>query len=50
MNKHSEPLFQKSNFSSPGVINFSNFFITPPKSFQLPLGFAGKEILTFLGL
>ena len=31
INKHSEPLFQKSNFSLPGVINFSNFFITPPK-------------------
>ena len=37
MNKHSEPLFQKSNFSPPGMINFSNIFITPPKTFQFVL-------------
>ena len=46
MNKHSEPLFQKSNFSPPGMINFSNIFITPPKTFQFDLGVEGKEILT----
>ena len=34
MNEHSEPLFQKSNFSPPGMINFSNFFVTVPKTFQ----------------
>ena len=37
MNKHSEPLFQKSNFSPPpppGRIKFSNIFITSPKTFQ----------------
>ena len=50
MNKHSEPLFQKSNFSPGGMINFSNFFITPPKTFQLSLGDAGKEILTLSAL
>ena len=50
MNKHSEPLtlFQKSNFSPPGMINLSNLFITPPKTFQLSLGVAGKEILSAL--
>ena len=37
MNKHSEPLFQKSNFSPPGMINFSNILITPPKTFQFVL-------------
>ena len=51
MNKHSEPLFQKSNFShTPGMIRFSNFFITPPKTFQLSLGVAGKEVLTLSAL
>ena len=51
MNKHSEPLFQKSNFShTPGMISFSNFFITPPKTFQLALGVAGKEVLTLSAL
>ena len=46
MNKYSELLFQKSNFSPPGMINFSNIFITSPKTFNLSLGVAGKEILT----
>ena len=50
MNKHSESLFQKSNFSPPGMINFSNIFITPPKTFHLALGVAGKEILTLSAL
>ena len=50
MNKRSEPLFQKRNFSPPGMINFSNFFITPPKTFLLSLGVAGKEILTLSAL
>ena len=50
MNKHSEPLFQKSNVSPPGMINFSNIFITPPKTFQFDLGVAGKEILTLSAL
>ena len=50
MNKRSEPLFQKSNVSPPGMRNFSNFFITPPKTFQLSLGVAGKEILTLSAL
>ena len=51
MNKHSEPLFQKSNFSPPGMMNFSNIFITPPqKHFNLSLGVAGKEILTLSAL
>ena len=49
MNKHSEPLFQKSNVSPPGMIKFSNF-ITPSKTFQLSLGVAGKEILTLSAL
>ena len=48
MNKRSEPLFQKSNFSPPGMINFSNFFITPPKTFQLSLGVTGKENTDFV--
>ena len=49
MNKRSEPLFQKSNVSPPlRMINFSNFFITPPKTFQLSLGVAGKENTDFV--
>ena len=43
MNKRSEPLFQKSNFSPPGSDKFLNFFITPPKTFQLSLGVVEKE-------
>ena len=50
MNKHPEPLFQKRNFSPPGMINFANIFITPPKTFQFDLGVAGKEILTLFAL
>ena len=50
MNKRSEPLFQKSNFSPPGSDEFLNFFITPPKTFQLPLGVAGKENTDFVSL
>ena len=49
MNKHPEPLFQKRNFP-PGMINFVNIFITPPKTFQFDLGVAGKEILTLSAL
>ena len=48
MNKRSEPLFQKSIFSLPGSDKFSNFFITPPKTFQLSLGVAGKESTDFV--
>ena len=48
MNKRSELLFQKSNFSHLGMINFSNFFITPPKTFQLSLEVAGKENTDFV--
>ena len=50
MNKNSEPLFQKSNFSPPGSDTFFELFITPPKTFQLSLGVAGKEILTLSAL
>ena len=50
MNKYSEPLFQKSNFSPPGMINFSNICITYPKTFNLSLGVAGKGILTLSAL
>ena len=50
MSKHSEPLFQKSKFSPPGMINISNIFITSPKTFNLSLGVAGKEILTLSAL
>ena len=32
------------------MINFSNFLITPPKTLQLSLGVAGKEILTLSAL
>ena len=42
--------FKTIIFHPPGVINFSNFFITPPKTFQLSLGVAGKEILTLSAL
>ena len=48
MNKRSEPFFQKSNFSPPGSDKFLNFFITPPKTFQLSLGVAGKENTDFV--
>ena len=47
INKRLEPLFQKSNFSPPGMINFSNFII-PPKTFQLSLGVARKENTDFV--
>ena len=48
-NKRSEPLFQKSNFPPPpGSDKFLNFFITPPKTFQLSLGVAGKENVDFV--
>ena len=50
MNKHPEPLFQKRNFPPPGMINFVNIFITPPKTFQFDLGVAGNEILTLSAL
>ena len=48
MNKLSEPLFQRNNFSLPGMINFSNFFITLSKTSQLSLGVAGKENTDFV--
>ena len=48
MNKRSESLFQKSNFLPPGCDEFLNFFITPPKAFQLSLGVAGKENTDFV--
>ena len=47
IDKHSEPLFQKGNFSPLGMINFSNFFITPPKTFQLSLGITEKRNTDF---
>ena len=47
MNKRSEPLFQKDNFSLPGSDKFF-IFITPPKTFQLSLGVAGKENTDFV--
>ena len=50
MNKHPEPLFQKRNFSPPGMKNFANIFLTPPKTFQFDLGVAWKEILTLSAL
>ena len=43
MNKHSEPLFQKSNFSPPGMINFSNIFIASPKTFQFAIRSRGER-------
>ena len=48
MNKHSEPLFQKSNFAPPGMINFSNIFITPPKTFQFVLRSRGERNTDFV--
>ena len=48
MNKRLEPLFQKSNFSPPGSDKFLNFLITPPNTFQLSLGDAGKENIDFV--
>ena len=45
-NKRSEPLFQKIIFYPPGSDKSLNFFITPPKTFQLSLRVAGKRILT----
>ena len=48
MNQRSEPLFQKSTFSPAGSDKFLNFFITPPKAFQLSLGVAGKENTDFV--
>ena len=48
MNKRSESLFQKRNFSLPGSDKFLNFFSTAPKTFQLSLGVAGKENTDFV--
>ena len=52
VNKHLGPLFQKSNVSPPPppprMINFSNFFITPPETFQLSLGVAGIRNTDFV--
>ena len=48
MNKHSEPLFQKSNFSPPGMINFSNIFITSPKTFQFVIRSRGERNTDFV--
>ena len=48
MNKHVEPLFQKSNFSPPGMINFSNIFITPPKTFEFFLRSRGERNIDFV--
>ena len=48
MNKHSEPLFQKSNFSPPEMINFSYTFITPPKTFQFVLRGRGDRNTDFV--
>ena len=48
MNNHSEPLFQKSNFSPPGMKNFSNIFITPPKTFQFVLRSRGERNTDFV--
>ena len=42
--------FKKVIFHPPRMINFSNFFVTVPKTFQLSLGVAGKEILTLSAL
>ena len=50
MNKHSEPLFQKSNFLPPGMINFSNIFITPPKTFQFVFRSRGERNTDFVRL
>ena len=50
MNKYSEPLFQKSNFSPPRDDKFFEYLITSPKTFNLSLGVAGKEILTLSAL
>ena len=48
MNKHSEPLFKKSNFSPPGMINFSNILITRPKTFQFALRSRGERNTNFV--
>ena len=49
MNKHSELLFQKSNFSPPPrVINFSNLFITPPKNISTVLRSRGERNTDFV--
>ena len=48
MNKRSESLFQKSNFSPPSSDEFLNFFIALPKTFQLSLGVAKKENTDFV--
>ena len=48
MNKHSGPLFQNVMFHPPRDDNFSNFFITPPKTFQLSLGVAGIRNTDFV--
>ena len=47
MNKHSEPLFQKSNFSPLGMINFSNIFITSPETFQFVIRSRGERTTDF---
>ena len=48
MNKHSGPLFQKKQFFTPRDDKFFELFITPPKTFQLSLGVAGKTNTAFV--
>ena len=46
----SRTVISKTELPPPGMINFVNIFITPPKTFQFDLGVAGKEILTLSAL
>ena len=48
MNKHSEPLFQKSNFSLPGSDKFFELFITPPKNISIVFGSRGERNTDFV--
>ena len=44
-------VFEKyPNTPPPGMIHFSTIFITSPKTFNVSLGVAGKEILTLSAL
>ena len=47
MNKHSEPLFEKSNFSHPGMINFYLFTPRDDKFFEY-LHYTPKNISIWL--
>ena len=50
MNKHSEPLFQKSNFSLPGSNMFFELLHYTPKNISIVLSGRGERNMTLSAL